>query len=1162
LVPHALAPARPRISSLVRWRRFALIAAFAMSAPKEILDLVARFEHQLAAYKSGHYHETQLRREFLDPFWKALGWDVDNTAGYAEAYKDVVHEDTLHVRGVLKAPDYSFRIGGARKFLLEAKKPSVFIKEEIPPAFQLRCYGWNVKLALSVLSDFEEFAVYDCRFEPHKDDPADTARVFYCTFREYADQWDWIAARFSREAVLKGDFDRFAESIKAKRGTREVDEAFLETIEGWRLELARNLALHNPKLTRRELNFAVQHIIDRIVFLRICEDRGIEDFGRLQALAKGDRIYPRLCQLFEAADVRFNSGLFHFKPEPGRHEPPDGLTLGLQVDDKLLRDIFGVLYYPDSSYDFSLIPTDILGQAYEQFLGKVIRLTPGHRAVVEEKPEVKKAGGVYYTPTYIVDYIVRQTVGTLLDDLTAGETKSRDRQRTFDEEGKGGKGEEEHNPAATSLSSAPFPLFPSAATPRAASRLLDRVSPLRILDPACGSGSFLLGAYQYLLDWHLQFYLANDPARWAKGGKPALVQTAQGWKLTIAERKRILLNNIFGVDLDSQAVEVTKLSLLLKVLEGETQQTIEPLLRLFHERALPDLGGNIKCGNSLIGPDFYEQEQLPLLSDQERYRINVFDWQAEFPHILRPKTSGSELRDAPPAVPLDYTWPGVPLHGSYSYKKKKVEEFAPSPGPLEPAWEGGFDAVIGNPPYVRIQGFPRVQIAYFSRRYASTTGNFDLYVPFVERGLGLLRDGGKLGMIVPNKFFRTDYGAGLRRTLSANRAVCQIVDFGASQAFRATTYTCLLFLRRGGAAAYDVATVAAGPASLERATSTSRPAHELTELPWTFEDEVTTQLLAKLARDSVRLLDLPAEMSRGSSTGNDEVFVIAARGAAVETDALRIPVFASDFGRYRFTPAGRWRVIFPYHQREHEFQLVAERELRRMWPRVFAYLSEHQAALKRRKQFKEWFGYSAPRNLELHERAQIAVPLLADKGLCALIPPGLRGRLCPMASGGFTITLGAEAKVRPEYLLGLLNSKLLFWRLRKVSNVFRGGWITCTKQYFGELPIRTIDFSKQTDEARHDRLVSLVERMLALHRQLAAVRTPHEKTALQRQIDATDAQIDRLIYDLYGLTEDEIRIVEGEPPPGGAAEAAGPTARQRFSPAGNRPDSEAAAGPF
>lgn len=131
-----------------------------------------------------------------------------------------------------------------------------------------------------------------------------------------------------------------------------------------------------------------------------------------------------------------------------------------------------------------------------------------------------------------------------------------------------------------------------------------------------------------------------------------------------------------------------------------------------------------------------------------------------------------------------------------------------------------------------------------------------------------------------------------------------------------------------------------------------------------------------------------------------------------------------------------------------------------------------------------------------------------------------------MASGGFTLTLGAGAKVRPEYVLGLLNSKLLFWRLRKASNVFRGGWITCTKQYFGELPIRAIDSTKQADQSRHDRVVTLVEQMLGLHRQLAAARTPHEKTGLQRQIAATDTQIDRLVYDLYGMTEEEIKVVE------------------------------------
>lgn len=505
-----------------------------MPAPREILELIARFEQQLDAYKSGQYNETQLRREFLDPFFKALGWDVDNQAGYAEAYKDVVHEDAIRIGDRAKAPDYCFRIGGTRKFFLEAKKPAVDIKEDVAPAYQLRSYAWSAKLPLSILGDFEEFAFYDCRIKPHKDDPAATARVFYCTFREYADKWDEIASIFSREAVLKGSFDRFAESTKAKKGTAEFDEDFLATIEGWRKELAQNLALRNLKLSQRQINFAVQRIIDRIIFLRICEARGIEDYGRLRALINGDRLYPRLAQLFEAADARYNSGLFHFKKEPGRHEAPDELTLELAVDDKLLRDILSGLYYPDSPYRFSVISADILGQVYEQFLGKVIRLTEGHRAVVDDKPEVKKAGGVYYTPTYIVDYIVAQTVGKLV-------------------EGK---------------------------TPK-------QVEKIRVLDPACGSGSFLIGAYQFLLDWHLQFYTANDPVKWAKGKKPALVQTGGGWKLTIAERKRILLANIYGVDIDAQAVEVTKLSLLLKVLEGETQQTIEPLFRFFHERPCP-----------------------------------------------------------------------------------------------------------------------------------------------------------------------------------------------------------------------------------------------------------------------------------------------------------------------------------------------------------------------------------------------------------------------------------------------------------------------------------------------------------------------------------------------------------------------------------------------
>src|SRR5438132_3685440 len=247
-----------------------------MSTPNLILDLVKRFEDNAAAYKSGHYNETQLRLEFVNPFFKCLGWDMDNVQGYAEAYKDIIHEDAIKVGGVTKAPDYCFRIGGTRKFFLEAKKPSVNIKDDPAPAYQLRRYAWSAKMPLSILTDFEEFAVYDCRVKPKLSDKASVARVLYLNFREYVSQWEKIAKIFAREAILKGSFDKFAESTKAKRGTAEVDDAFLSEIEKWRADLARNLALRNPKLSQRDLNFSVQRTIDRIVFLRICEDRRIE----------------------------------------------------------------------------------------------------------------------------------------------------------------------------------------------------------------------------------------------------------------------------------------------------------------------------------------------------------------------------------------------------------------------------------------------------------------------------------------------------------------------------------------------------------------------------------------------------------------------------------------------------------------------------------------------------------------------------------------------------------------------------------------------------------------------------------------------------------------------------------------------------------------------
>ena len=313
--------------------------AKAFRPPKSVIQLVERFAQHQETYKQQGYNETQVRREFIDPLFEALGWDVDNHAGHAEAYKDVIHEDAIKVGGSTKAPDYCFRIGGVRKFFVEAKKPAVAVKDDPGPAYQLRRYAWTAKLPLAIVTDFEEFAVYDGRIRPRPTDNPATARVKYITYDQYADRWDEIASIFSKEAILQGSFDKYAKSNRRKRGTAEVDTEFLKEIERWRELLARNIALRNPGLSVRDLNYAVSKTIDRLIFLRMCEDRGVETYAQLRSLINKPKIYQRLVTLFRRADERYNSGLFFFQQEKGRADSPDELTPGLVLDDGVLKDI-------------------------------------------------------------------------------------------------------------------------------------------------------------------------------------------------------------------------------------------------------------------------------------------------------------------------------------------------------------------------------------------------------------------------------------------------------------------------------------------------------------------------------------------------------------------------------------------------------------------------------------------------------------------------------------------------------------------------------------------------------------------------------------------------------------------------------------------------------
>ncbi len=997
----------------------------------KIADLITRFEEQLPSYKKSEYNETLARRDFIDPFFKALGWDVDNSLGYAEAYREVIHEDKVNVGGATKAPDYSFRlVGGKRLFFLEAKKPSVVVKDEIQPAYQVRRYGWSAAMPISVMTDFEEFAIYDCTIKPIPTDKASKARVRYLTYKEYIAEWDFIWDTFSKEQVLKGGFDKFIDSNKNKKGTGRVDTDFLTSLDEWRKALASSISYNNTSLDEDEINYAVQQTIDRIIFLRIAEDRSVEPYGNLQNALNGDDFYKNLLHVFKEADAKYNSGLFDFKK--------DKISRTLTIDNKAIRTIISQLYYPTCPYEFSVLPVEILGSAYEQFLGKVIRIDSAHRARIEEKPEVRKAGGVYYTPQYIVDYIVEHTLGTVIKER--------------------------------------------ASTPEA-------ISALRVVDPACGSGSFLIGAYQYLLDWHLNYYTEQSKLKTKKTN----TLTPDG-HLTTAEKKRILLNNIYGVDIDVNAVEVTKLSLLLKCMEGETHASIAHQMAMFSDRVLPTLDDNIKSGNSLIDLDFYASQ----LDFGEEKKIKPFSWEKGFSEVFK---------------------------------------------------GGGFDVVIGNPPYLRMQGLQETQpfaIEYYKQHYqAASTGNYDIYVLFDEKGLKLLNNKGLLGFIQPHKFFQAEFGEGIRNLIIKEKALKHIVHFGAHQIFEdASTYSCLLFLKKNNTKPINVSNVPDLPAFINDKMKAYSFNSKLPLLnsKWNFVSQAKEALFEKLNSQKLTLGDITRKIFQGIPTGSDKIFVLktlkvkentilcysAALNKEIELEKSILKPFlmGKEVKRYEvLNPENN--VIFPYVTVEGKPQLMSDKILKADYPKTWSYFQENKNALNKREneRFKlTWWQYSRPQNLTEFESVKLCTPEIAIKPQLSLDVMGNIYHTTKVYSFIFKESI----KEHLNYFLAVLNSKLLWYFLSSTGYVLRGGYFVFKTEYLKPFPIKLIDFKSKEEVKIYNEIISLVDQLLQLHQERAVTKLESKLVQIQTKIDYCEGRVDELVYGLYGLTEEERKVVEGD----------------------------------
>ena len=995
----------------------------------EIVKLVNTFK--TSEIRLNNEGEAQIENNFIRPLFKYLNWNTENDGLAIPDYEFVVQRTNRYG----KRPDYVLQLDGQHLLVIDAKQVKLdmhdprWMNQVYAYAYSTQSLAPSRKIDFAILTDFQEFVVLDCTLYAGNPKAVAKFKVLDWRYNDYVTQFDTLWELFERANMRQaactrgtdapeGLWARALSPKKVKANRIPPDKAFLMEMDddktGWRVRLAKDMKKHNPAADGALITAAVQLLIDRLIFVKALSDREIEDDYLSQlaetverdGLAESDTGWLTACRaIFTKLNEFYNGSIFEPRPE----------LEAVTVSNKVVRAIIHDLQPENSSYNFAVLPVEILGTIYERFLGRVVRTTD-KQVKIEDKPEVRKAGGVYYTPQYIVNYIVQNTVGKLLEQC----------------------------------------------------RTPEDVAKLKILDPACGSGSFLLGAYNALIGWHISYY--SDKARLTKRDRAAVYYDSDGRvRLTAKLKRQILLNNLYGVDIDRQAVEVTRFSLSLKALEDIRQGEVHEERNLFKQTVLPDLSQNIKCGNSLIGPDYFTDQ---MFSDtDELKRVNPFDWKREFP-------------------------------------------------------QGDFDAVIGNPPYIRMETFKEIK-DYLKAHYVCHDERSDIYAYIIERAHKVLKTGGLFGMIVSNKFLRANYGKPLRDFIQKNASVNRIVDFAGLPVFKGATVRTIVFLssheKQKVTLLYtpplpiDVfANVETGLYTIETAATKTTYEVSSTALAkdvWSFATQDADALLNRLEKETTPLAEYcNGLICRGVVSGLTEAFVI---DAETRTNILKANPKAAeiikpflngrDIRRYALEPKDIY-LIYTYHGVKIS-----------SYPAIENHLKPFKEQLKERATKQGWYELQQPQYayVKHFESPKIVFPDIATTPRFVLDENGFYGSNTMYFIPG-----------RDLFLLGLLNSKLADFYFRTVCAGLEGKNETYLR-FFGQY-LEGFPVTKSDDKARHGKMVQLVESMLALHKHKATAKTQADQELYQRQIEATNREIDALVYELYGLTPEEVKIVEGK----------------------------------
>lgn len=979
-------------------------------------------------------------RTWINELLSIFDWNVMDTSQILQekVLSTQERERLGEISSTSTRPDYTFKIGNQKLTFLDAKATSVNIATSNSSAFQIKSYGWSILAPCTFLTNFEEFAIYDCTYIPHQGQQANLGRT-YLRIDEYVENFEVLEAHLLRSNILNGTLDRlYSDTLKNVSSVQKLspDLVFAKQLSAFRLSLAKNIVAKNNELINNNaelLAYLTQVIINRIIFIRICEARRIEREGLLLTF-KENGFWT------EFKNSSYNDFFEHYD---GPLFDRISNIQDLEIDSIIIEELLDLLYYP-SPYRFEVIPTKLLSDIYEIFLSKKLIIEDGE---VSEKLKLEyiKTNGAISTPQYLVQDLLKRTI--VKENLTV--------------------------------------------------RGLAGISETKILDFACGSGIFLIETFDYLQDIFINYYIENPSQEFSH----MFFQNSDLTTLNITGKRHLISKCIFGVDIDPEAVEVARMSLSLKVVDSSEFYENYQEIGIFGNQILNNVGNNIKCGNTLVSTDISTKYPQIIADQDQLFRTNPFDYNSVdgFSEIFNTK--------------------------------------------------GGFDYIVGNPPYVEVKNYnieyPFMHL-YIKDEYETTkNGKIDLAVAFIEKGISILNEKGKIGLIIQKRFFKTNYGYDIREFIGSNNLLSQVINFNSTKIFKGRiTYVALMILDKSKPDIINcynaLSEVSELPFELnsipevenEGQNFTQINSSDLTSDLWLIEDPEVLDISIDLLKRHSKFGDFAAVRGGIQALWNRAYHINVSSlndngtlsgkthiedNIILEIDACRPLITNEGFYPFRDDTTQTY-VIFPYDIIDGEKMPIPFAEYENRYPLVGEYLRRNEELIKNNVQTKlddNWHLYTRENS---HERTfdKVLLPMTSNDTYATITKNPLN--YCDNANMYF-IDLPDKTDINLFAVAGIVNSTIFSVLARPVANPQSGGYFKFNKQFIEPLPFPKENFNSNIALITE---ISVLAHTIQQTQEQYKHSSPRQKTILKASLSECWANLDSKVYHLYDLTVDQI----------------------------------------